>query len=96
MSADFARALDDGQAGRDVEAVAFIKRLVGAWDCCGTCAGGVLASRDTAQRTRIAAAIRAEADRICAQRGCHVAGNDHAELMKWAAVFAQVVERGAS
>lgn len=47
-----------------------------------------------AERARIAAAIRAEADRICAQRGCHVAGNDHAELMKWAAVFAGVVGRG--
>lgn len=28
------------------EAVEFIKRLVGAWDCCGTCAGGVLAAHD--------------------------------------------------
>lgn len=24
----------------------FTKRLIGAWDCCGTCAGGVLAERD--------------------------------------------------
>lgn len=28
------------------EAVTFIRALVGAWDCCGTCAGGVLAKRD--------------------------------------------------
>lgn len=34
----------------DEDAVAFIKRLINAWDCCGTCAGGVLAARDRAMR----------------------------------------------
>jgi hypothetical protein len=44
-----------------------VQRIVNAWDCCGTCAGGVLASHDaaTADRVRrevaegIAAAIEA-------------------------------------
>ena len=31
----------------------FIRALIGAWDCCGTCAGGVLLRRD---RERMAAA----------------------------------------
>ena len=28
------------------EAAAFIRSLVGAWDCCATCAGGVLLRHD--------------------------------------------------
>lgn len=47
----------------DVEAlpaVQFVKRLVGAWDCCGTCAGGVLAAHD--------AEVRANAARETAER----------------------------
>lgn len=41
------------------EAVDFIKRLVGAWDCCGTCAGGVLAAHDAEVAAR---ALREAAD----------------------------------
>lgn len=42
----------------DVEAPNVIQRIVNAWDCCGTCAGGVLA-RHVADRE---AAARAEAN----------------------------------
>ena len=57
-------APDEATGSRgEVEALAFIKALVGAWDCCGTCAGGVLAQRDralrAAERERIAQAIEA-------------------------------------
>lgn len=34
--------------------VEFIRRLVAAWDCCGTCAGGVLAERDRERDAAIA------------------------------------------
>lgn len=34
------------------DAVDFVKRLVGAWDCCATCAGGVLAAHDAEVRER--------------------------------------------
>jgi hypothetical protein len=48
---------------RRMEAVAFIKRLVGAWDCCGTCAGGVLAVHDervrASERERLAGEVEA-------------------------------------
>jgi hypothetical protein len=61
-------APDEATGSRgEVEAAAFIKALIGAWDCCGTCAGGVLAKRDralrAAERERIAQAIEAEADK---------------------------------
>lgn len=36
------------------EGVAFIRSLLGAWDCCGTCAGGVLLKRE---RQRMALAF---------------------------------------
>ena len=34
------------QTVENASATTFIKALVAAWDCCGTCAGGVLAKRD--------------------------------------------------
>lgn len=34
-------------------AVGFIRRLLNAWDCCGTCAGGVLAERDRERDARV-------------------------------------------
>lgn len=37
----------------------FIKRLEGAWDCCATCAGGVLAERDARVRAAALAPIQA-------------------------------------
>jgi hypothetical protein len=47
-----------------------VQRIVNAWDCCGTCAGGVLArhmadqkaAARTEERERIAQAIEAERD----------------------------------
>lgn len=47
----------------DTDAVDFIRRLVGAWDCCGTCAGGLLAEHDR-QRN---AALLAEVESIRAK-----------------------------
>ena len=37
----------------------FIKRLEGAWDCCATCAGGLLADRDARVRAAALAPIQA-------------------------------------
>jgi hypothetical protein len=39
----------------------FIRSLFGAWDCCGTCAGGVLARHDREVRAR---ALRDAADQL--------------------------------
>lgn len=30
-----------------------VQRIVNAWDCCGTCAGGVLAAHDAATADRV-------------------------------------------
>jgi hypothetical protein len=43
------------------EAVAFIRALVNAWDCCGTCAGGVLAKRDRERDATLVAQARSDA-----------------------------------
>jgi hypothetical protein len=49
----------------ETPAVEFIRALTRAWDCCGTCAGGVLAQRDRPLLDRLEAAeakvARAEA-----------------------------------
>ena len=50
------------------EPLEFIRRLVGAWDCCGTCAGGVLAQRDRAREAAAATRARAEALREAADQ----------------------------
>ncbi len=56
--------------GAAVEAVDFIRRLMSAWECCATCAGGVLGQRDRARQ----AAAKAEAwDEGCLAES----GHDH-------------------
>lgn len=44
------------------DAIAFIRKLVGAWDCCGTCAGGVLAEHDRQVRRAVAEEIAVECE----------------------------------
>lgn len=36
-----------------VEAPNIVQRIVNAWDCCGTCAGGILAAHDAATAERV-------------------------------------------
>ena len=52
---------DEQERAVDNEGVAFIRRLFDAWDCCGTCAGGVLLARIRNER---AAALREAADEL--------------------------------
>ena len=67
MSEQTAVAASTGTS-EDVEAPNIVQRIVNAWDCCGTCAGGVLAryvaDREAAaradERERVAQAIEAE------------------------------------
>ena len=44
----------------DTEGVEFVKALVGAWDCCGTCAGGVLLQHDRAVAAKALTTARKE------------------------------------
>jgi hypothetical protein len=68
----------EGGRADGVEALAFIRALVNAWDCCGTCAGGVLAKRDRerdAQRDA-AAEQRGREDNADHHGMCYVHGSE--------------------
>lgn len=91
MTAEHAHALD---AGGEVEGAAFIKRLVGAWDCCGTCAGGVLAVHARATRQTAADTVLATARAECCGENPapdHSARADHSERMAFAGRLAAAV-----
>lgn len=55
------------------DAASFIRALVGAWDCCATCAGGVLLRHD---RERMAQAWD-EGHATCCDDRCFSDGNPY-------------------